>query len=462
MHLSWPLAAVVVAAAAAFVWMLNWDLVRLYNLTASSWDLAYDQQVIWNVSQGHGFYTSYANANFLGIHFEPIFLFPALIEKFWPRPEVLLVLATAGLALAGPAAYLMFRALMPAGPRGGWLAAALALPLPFWASIQEAARDDFHPENMALAFALLLAWAGLRGHRRTTWLLALLTLMCKEDQVYTVFVAGFLIAFRGPTTMRLQGRRLMGLSVAWFVVVTGIVQQVIRAGGYSDFVYYGWLYLNPSVGGVVHALTQPKAWANVAVMLAGLCALPLLQPRWMLLMAPPLLANLMSSHVPQPYLHLHYALIVMFPLLVAGGLGARRFLELEPNLRAPALALAAIPALVLGWGNGRLPPSLNSNPVPYQVAPAYERLKPVLAVVPKDAPVSADDSLTPWFANRWKINDFPDRLQDADYVVIDRQAYLHGYIHTDKRDDQLGFLPYSGRRVIFDDGRFVVWSPVGR
>jgi uncharacterized membrane protein len=441
--------------------MLHLDLLRLYNLTASAWDLAYDQQVIWNVSQGHGFYTSFANANFLGIHFEPIFLVPALLEKFWPRPEVLLVLATAGLALAAPAAYLMFRALLPPSRRAGWLAAALALPLPFWASIQEAARDDFHPENMALAFGLLTAWAGLRGKRRTMWLMALLTLMCKEDQVYTVFVAGFLVAFRGPAAMHPLGRWLMAAAGAWFVVVTGVVQQVIRAGGYSDFVYYSWVVLHPTVDGFVAALTRPKAWANVAIMLAGLCGLPLLRPKWLLLVAPPLFANMMSGHIPQPYLHLHYALLLVFPMLVAGALGARRFLELEPNLAAPALALAAIPALVLGWGNGRLPPSLLSNPGPYAVEAAYQRLLPVIAAVPPGAPVSADDSLTPWFANRWKINDFPDRLADTDYVVIDRQAYLHGYIHQDKRDDQLRFLPYSGRRVVFDDGRFVVWSPVG-
>lgn len=460
--LPWALAPVYAAAAVAFAWMLGWDLVRLYNLTGSSWDLAYDQQVIWNVSRGHGFYSSFANANFLGIHFEPIFVLPALLELVWPSPAVPLIFACAGLALAGPAAFLMFRALLPEGRRSEWLAAALALPLPFWAAIQEAARDDFHPENMALAFAMLAAWAGLRGRSLLMFAFALLTLICKEDQVYTVFVVGVLVFAHGPAqSTRLQGRWLMGLAVAWFVIVTGVVQQVIRAGGYSDFVYYGWLYLHPSVGGIVHALLEPKAWGAVAVMIAGLCGLPLLQPRWLVFVGPPLLANLLSAHIPQPYLHLHYALLLMFPMLVAGGLGARRFLELAPRVGAGWLALAAVPALVLGYGNGRLPPSLLSDPTAYQRPPAYAQLQPVLAVVPSDAPVNADDSLTPWFANRWKIDDFPDRLADSDYVVIDRQAYLHGYIHQDLRTDQLAFLPYSGRRVIYDDGRFVVWSPVG-
>ena len=83
-----------------------------------------------------------------------------------------------------------------------WLAVALALPIPFWAAIQEAARDFFHPENMALAFALLATWAGIRGHRVAMWALCLLVLTCKEDQVYTVFVIGILMRAYGTPSIR--------------------------------------------------------------------------------------------------------------------------------------------------------------------------------------------------------------------------------------------------------------------
>src|SRR5712692_4500452 len=121
------------AAAIAFTWTLHGELQRLYGMTGSAWDFGYDQQVIWNISQGQGFYTSFARANFLGIHFELIFVLLAAVEKFWPSP------------------------------------------IPFWAAIQEAARDFFHPENMALALALLAAWAGIRGHRVAMWLFCLIT-----------------------------------------------------------------------------------------------------------------------------------------------------------------------------------------------------------------------------------------------------------------------------------------------
>ena len=132
----------VLAAAAAFAWTLHADLQRLYGMTSSAWDLAYDQQVIWNVSVGQGFYSSFARADFLGIHFELIFVVLAAVEKFWASPVVLLIFSSAGLAATAPAAYLFFRAILPTDrAESQWLAVALALPIPFWFSIQEAARD---------------------------------------------------------------------------------------------------------------------------------------------------------------------------------------------------------------------------------------------------------------------------------------------------------------------------------
>src|SRR5712691_11293193 len=147
----WVFAAIpLLAAAIAFAWTLRGELQRLYGMTGSAWDLAYDQQVIWNISQGQGFYTSFARANFLGIHLELIFTVLAAVERFWPSPTVLLIFSSAGIAATAPAAYLFFRALLPADRAASpWLAVALSAPVPFWAAIQETARDFFHPENLA-------------------------------------------------------------------------------------------------------------------------------------------------------------------------------------------------------------------------------------------------------------------------------------------------------------------------
>src|SRR6202171_4685346 len=270
------------AAAIAFAWTLHAELQRLYGMTGSAWDFGYDQQIIWNISVGQGFYSSFARANFLGIHFELIFVVLAAVEKVWPNPAVLLIFSSAGLAATAPAAYFLFRALLPADrPESPWLAVALSAPIPFWAAIQEAARDFIHPENMALAFALLAAWAGIRGHRVAMWIFCVLVLTCKEDQVYTVGVIGLLMRVHGAPEIRKHWRFIVSLAAGWFLVGTGVVQQHFRNGGYTDFVYYRWLIgLDPTIPAtldtVLGAIFRPSALLMIAAVIAGMFALPVL------------------------------------------------------------------------------------------------------------------------------------------------------------------------------------------
>jgi uncharacterized membrane protein len=454
------------AAAIAFAWFLHGQLQRMYGLTSEAWDLAYDQQVIWNITQGQGFYSSFARMDFLGIHFELIFVALAAIEKLWPSPIVLLIFSSAGLAATAPAAYLFFRAILPAErAESPWLAVALAAPIPFWAAIQEAARDFFHPENMALAFALLAAWAGIRGRRVLMWAFCLLDLTCKEDQVYTVFVIAVLMSAYGAPQVKKHWRFILYLAGGWFLIGTGIIQQHFRNGGYTDFIYYRWLFaLDPthpaSAQAIAEAVARPQALLILAAIFGSMFALPILAPRWLVLAIPPYLANVLSEHVPQNDLHLHYVLLLLFPLMVAGGIGAKRLLQMR-SIR-PALALVVIlPALLLGWGTGRFPPSLNARPDLYSKPNAVAQLQTAASVIPSDAPVNADAGLTVWLANRHTINDFPDKLDGNAYVVIDKQYYLGANTNRALRDAAAAALLTSGRRLLYDDGRFQVWSPVG-
>lgn len=456
------------AAAIAFAWIVHGLLQRMYGMTSESWDLAYDQQIIWGLTQGDWFYSSFARANFLGIHLELIFLPIAAIEKLWPSPLVLAILSAAGLAAAGPAAYLFFRAILPEERRESpWLALALAAPLPFTVAIQEAARDFFHPENIALAFALVAAWAGLRGRRAWMWSFVLLDLACKEDQVYTVAVLALLMRSYGAPVVKKHWRFLLYLAIFWFLIGTGVVQQHLRApNGYTDFVYYRWLIgLDPNVPvsalAVLQALARPGALLMLGAVIASMFGLPLLAPRWLLLVIPPYLANVLSEHIPQNTLNLHYILLLMFPMIVAGGVGARRFLE-RVQLRPELALVAAVPALALGWGYGGFPPALLGWDWAYSRPNAVAQLQEAASVIPSDAPVNADSGLDIWLANRHIINDFPDMLTPECYVVIDRQAYYLGS-NTDpaKHKAAMDALPGSGRRLLYDDGRFQVWSPVG-
>src|SRR5258708_1357222 len=108
---------------------------------------AFFQQVVWTRGPGGGFASGFFPASLLGLHMEPLLVVPALLERAWPDARLLGVLDAVALGAAAPAAYLFLDALL--GRPGGWLAAALAAPVPLWAETQWAAWAGFHTEALA-------------------------------------------------------------------------------------------------------------------------------------------------------------------------------------------------------------------------------------------------------------------------------------------------------------------------
>ena len=462
---AWPAVVLATSSLVAFAWILHTQLQRLYGLTAPVWDLGQGQQLIWSLANGHGWTSSFElGHNFLGVHIELVFLPIAAVERVWPNPSVPLIFSAVGLAATAPAAFLMLRALLPERPASMWLALALAAPIPFWAATQEAARDQFHPENLALALAMLAAWAGLRRRRWLFWALVLAVVSCKEDQTYTAFVVGFLIWSQGAPTMRRHGKAVMIGAVAWLVIGSAI-QELIRGPGTSPVLsYYAWIYEAKHDYFFV-AVSRPDPWLALTGVLISLLGLPLLAPRWLLFAVAPLAANLLSSHDPQERLQLHYVLLIMFPLIVAAGFGARRLLD-EPSfpiwrMPAPALLAFAVPALLIGFAAGGLPPALGAEQWLYERPSAVDRLLFATAVIPPGAPVYADDGAAVWLTDRTQIWILYDHPQPDHYVVIDRLAWGHRGDPVANRADAIALMSATGRRLLVDDGRFQVWSPAG-
>ncbi len=468
-----PGAAVVAASAlVAFAWFMREALTKLDSLQASAWDFGFDQQVVWNITNGHGFYSSFARSDFLTDHFEIVLVVPALIERLWTDPRVLLLIGNAGLAATAPAAFLMIRALLGSSARVAYLAALIAGPIPFWTAIQQAARDDFHPENVALALAMLAVWAGLSGRILLLWTLVVLVLACKEDQVYTVGVVGLALMSSASPLVRRNGVWVIGAAGAWLVLVVGLIQNALRLMLNSGFHYtlagigqaapktddyYSWM-LAPTWPVLIHTVANFQAWGMFALAVSSMCGLPLLRPRWLLLAGPPFVANLLSHHQPQAVLAQHYALLPAFPIVVAGAFGAQRVVGSDAFTNLGA-AIAAVP-LVLGIAFGTLPPGRLADLRPYNRPDALAELNRAEAHIPAGAPVSADDGLTPWLAARPEIHAFPGPNDAACYVVLDRDANVTPAPWKVTHDAAVTALRASGRKLLFDDGRLQVWSPL--
>lgn len=339
----WPAALALLSGTVAFAWAALLLVRRTEGLSAPAYDLAFFQQIIWNVGQDGRWISSFHVGSFLGLHFSPLLVVPAALERIvGVDARVPNVIHAAAVGALAPATFLFIRAALRPARQAGPVAAGLALMVPFTAAAQEIVRADFRPEAVGVVLALLAGWAGLTRRHRWMWALALIALTAREDVGYAVFAVALVVAARGRGRSRRHGLALAAIAVAWTVVVFTILMPWFRdgAGAQTDS-YYRWLGGGIGVlfapfnrtDAVIEALTRPPAWFVVAGMIVALAGLPLLRPTWLLLVAPPLAASLLSAHPPQHELVLQYALILVVPLTVASALGARRALTWATILR---------------------------------------------------------------------------------------------------------------------------------
>jgi uncharacterized membrane protein len=471
-----PAAVVGAATVASAVWIAAELLRRDMALATPAYDQAFYQQLVWNLDHGRWFFSSFNQNSFLGVHFEPLLVVPAAFELVWPDPRLLTVINSLAVALVAPAAFLFLRAAFAPSRGGDYLAAALAAVLPFTPTMQEVARAGYHTETMAFPAVLLAGWAGLTHRPVQMWALAPIPLLAKEDQLYAVGVIALMVAVRGRGAMRRHGLLLLGVAVAWGVALFLLIMPALRGGAVVDTQnYYGWLGTFPTQ--LLAPIREPHAvwmqlsslagWTAVAVLVVSLGGLPLLRPGWALLILPALAADLLSRHYPQPELRLQYALLIVAPGLAAAAMGGRRALFLierislqRPQLRrrlAPALVAVVVPGLALGGILGSLPPA-DSASAAFARPASWSELAAVTSAIPPGAPVASDDDVASLLASRPVIHVLPS-LCDRCYVVIDRSAESP-FMSDAQRARLLVALP-AGRRVIADDGRFQVWSPVG-
>jgi uncharacterized membrane protein len=441
-----PAAAAGLAFGMAAVSLLR----RAEALDLPAYDNAFFEQVVWNLGHGRGFSGTFFPADFLGLHFSPLLALPALLELAWPGGELLILLHSLALAATAPAAFLFLRALAGDRPNGGWAAAALAAPVPFWAEIQQAARAGFHTEALALPALLLAGWAGLRNRPLLCSALALLALTAREDQAFGVAVIGALLFFHGPS--RRLGAGLLAAAAGWGLAVELLVMPALRGGIVSQVdSYYRWLQTaSPAEAGA--ALLNGRGWLAFAGMVASAGGLALLRLRWLALALPPLLADLLSAHHPQPELLFQYGLPLVLPILVAAGLGIRRFLDRRPP--PWTVAALAVPALLIGLLSGPLPAAQSG------ASSGRERLFSCTAGMPSAAPAAVDDPAALPLAAR-PVLKLITETSPQDFVVVDRTGRVPSYVDRGRREAVVARLPDQNRRLLCDDGRFQLWGPVG-
>jgi uncharacterized membrane protein len=381
-------------------------------------DVGIYDQATWLLSQGRAPFVTVRGLDLFGQQAAYIMVLVAPLYRLWADPRLLLLLQVLFLALPAPILYRL------GTRRLGHPAAGLAVAVAYLAypGVQWAISWQFHPEAIAAGLlALAVAAADGRRHRAMALWLALAAL-CGEELGLVVAGFGLLLAVGGR---RAVGWRTAGAGLAWFLVATYVLVP-LHAGRATrlfetDYGIAGsgpraLLAALPTMAG--HALQTGLANDGLFYLLLvflPLLGLPLLAPRWLLPVAPPLLLNLAAVQPEHHQLRFHY-LATAAPLLAAGAVAGLAWVRSARRpLLAPALVLLVLVAGFTSWRYGPAPWA--RDPVAIPAGPTDQARRAALELVDEGAPVSAQFNLVPHLGHRVEVYEWPNPFRAVNWGV---------------------------------------------
>ncbi len=394
-------------------------------------DLGNHSQTIWNTSRGNWFHqTNQPGATSrLSLHVEPILLPVSLLYLIYPGPEILFAFQSLVAALGAIPVFALARRAL----KNDWLALLFALVYLLLPPLQAATLLDFHAVTLAPTF--LLAAFYFMETRRAGWfaLFAALAVACKEDVTLIVLLLG-LYALAVNRQGRLGGLTI-ALSLVWAAVAVFVIPRTFAGTENIHWNRYDHLGSNP-LNIVFNLFVQPQLFINhlravdavgyLRLLLAPTAYTALLNPLTLLLAAPSLGINLLSSFPPMQRVNsLIYAAPLVPALMISSIYGVRNLKRWLRRLDARFAgassgligAIIAVAALAYHLQFGYLPTGGQFRGWE-EVTDHDRRAAEIFAQIPPEAKLSAMDRLNPHVSHRETLYIF-DRIDDADHIVLD-------------------------------------------
>lgn len=442
--LNYPLIILVVAVAAYFILFTLLSLYRYSNFRCQAIDFAIFDQVLWKLSRFKGATVSIRGQNLFGDHMAPILFL--LVPLYWIKANIpgLIVVQTGALALGAVPIYLLARDRL----KSGALAVALSVSYLLYPALQYLNSIDFHTEVLAVPF-LLFAFLYLDRRRYLLFILFCgLTLLCKEDLAFIVFLLGAVAFFSYD---KKAGAIVAGGSLGYFLVMVAGVMPRLTLEGY---LYGGRLsqFGKTPTSAVKNMIVHPgRTFRIVATkfnlkylvdLLAPVAFLPLLAPLVALPALAPLGVNIISNFAPQhDIFHQYTAGIIPFAFIGAVfAVGKIISWERVAGRRRQAVALLTVAvvafALVSSILLGPSPISVKFNGRLYTGDRHVESIRRGLDIIPKSASVSSQTFLIGHLSERERIYMFPSPFVDMvskkyfDSLSMDEKRFIFPRVYN--------------------------------
>ncbi len=390
-------------------------------------DLAENDQAIWNTLHHRLLYSTIHHFSVLSQHFSPFMAALSPLFLLWSDIRMLFLAQAIGLAVSGLFLYQIVHIKRP--KLAPWFLLAFYLN----PALHEVALVDFRRVTMAVPF-LAMALYGLYVRKRGLMALGLaLALLCKEDIGVVVMAVGiYLLVFERDWRWGLPAALLGG---AWSVAITLWViptffPQGDVPGMYPQFNYLGipgssykevvaYLRRDPLL--LLRRVVDREALQALWRVFMPVAFLPLLAPGWFLIGLAPMLYMLMMVSSPMHRLEDWYMASVLPELFAAIAVALTRIAERWARwTTAGLLCTTAIGYLVFSHA----PLGGQYNPHLYQATAHHRLAAQIVAAVPPDARVAAQDPYVAHLSHREYIYLYPwikDGQENVDYLVLDRR-----------------------------------------
>ncbi len=470
-QLAWTL---LVLMMLVFIGVMSWLSFTRHDLfNSTGFDLAINEQIVWNTLNGRFFASSVEVDNSFADHFRP--LLGALVPFYalFQTPKTLLVLQTIALASAAMPIYLLAQHKL----HDRWMALTFAAVYLLYPALGYITRFDFHIEVFAIA-PFIAAFYMLETGRWTaaSWFL-LIPLLTKENMgflaaafgVYAIIRFG---KYKWGSAWLIAGLLFTFLTIFWLI-------PTVRGESADAISRYAWLGENPAAM-LQNLLFDPALWfkhvftqANLIYavqLLLPLAFLPLVGWRELLLATPILGMNLLADHFCQSTIYCHYAVPILPFVFIAAIMGFTRLRDQLATSQPAALSYGTMGALMLGslislwlWQPFQEVPIL---PSAFEPVGNAEVVKQALQAVPADGSLSlvTTNDYAPHLAQReelYIIGIPTQRVAPIDPDLVFLNLYDQQYIVCDQFRDYVTQLDKESYGVLFRTGGLIVMQKGG-
>lgn len=378
-----------------------------------TFDLSIFDQATWLISKGEYPYSSVRGLHIIADHFSMILYMIAPLYWIWDTPKTLLVLQTLSLALGALPVYAIAKKTIgvPA------IAVMFAVMYLLYPALQWTNLHEFHPETLATPLLLgafyLIRCTHLTDKQRYSYFVALIIALLTKETVSLTIVALGIYAF------------VINRHIGWQTVMLGLVGCLAAAITIRHFNHgmaspYLWLYRSYGASPmalVSYPFSHPYLFLRnmntdmnrdyLLTLIYPLAFLTLLAPEILLIAAPALLSNLLSSRDVMQTIYGQYTVLIIPFVFASGIVGFARMRQYGHRFTTPVLLIFLIictgmavrqsPLISPGW---QLPASLNQD----QIAEAQF----VLNGIPANASISTQASFAAHLSHRRRVFVIPN------------------------------------------------------